>query len=822
MADPEGLDSVHDGKKKELLAGFTMGEWYVEPLSGCFKRGGNRVHVEPKVMDVLLCLVAARGEVVTREQLLARVWTGLVVSEEVLTRAVSELRTLLGDTHRERRYVRTVPKRGYVLIAPVERAGAGGGESPDADKPQPPARADSSAPVRLLGFMVDQVRSTVQAIGRLAALLIIGLVVIIASALLSDEGLRVVVNGDVDGDEVLSAEQRSAASAALFRSNPADTVPTLAVMPFINLSGEAEQVFFSEGLSEDIRSALISVPGIRVVARTSSQAFKDQALDVREIGRRLGVAALVEGTVRIQNGTARITIQLTDTTTGFPIWSQSYDRSIDNVFSVQREISEAVVGRVAPQLAPQLPQPRVRNQGAYNLYLLGRHFWHQRTPEGVAKAVERFRKAIEMDPESALAYSGLADAYVFSKLYADMDGDRAIGLAQENASRALAIDPNLAEAHASQGLIHEYLMQFDQARKSFDRSVTLNPSNTMARMWYGNVLLALDEVSAAYQQYQQALEIDPLHPVIQQNFLEALIVMGRYQEAIKLAEQMYQVSAEGRLLKTMLRAMSQSGRYDELLRFAVRYNFAEDHKKSAGYAVTEALINLQRFQEAEVLIGQDDAPLEHWEDVARLRAKLALGYRDSGAMRRVIGTIDEDENAVASSKYMSAACIGARKHYWSGIADYMDGEFAAAIQQFEQAQSSGFLSCHFNEDTRISLLIYLGDSHNLVGNTSAGGATLQLAQQRLDRAAEKGWGQTSLRTSQIALHMINNDMAALKRLSGTLQREGVQPWSNLITHPIFDRHLQRQDITALLLPFKQSFRATRANSTGVKLAKYGL
>ncbi|WP_179957498.1 winged helix-turn-helix domain-containing protein [Exilibacterium tricleocarpae] len=817
MSVQEGGDVPQSLPGRELLAGFSVGEWRVEPLSGCFKRGDNRVHVEPKVMDVLICLASARGDVVTREQLLERVWTGLVVSEEVLTRAVSELRTLLGDTHRERRYVRTIPKRGYALIADVRPAPAcdnpgaarqiAGHEDMPPDHPVTPTEEREPAPA---GSVSVHRRWPV-----LAAAAAVLLAVVFALHDSGGDGALAKVFTNAGG-----ADDGSAATAT---AEP----PTLAVMPFINLSGQADEVFLSEGLSEDIRNALISVPGIKVVARTSSQAFKDQALDVREIGRRLGVASLVEGTVRIQNGNARITIQLTNTSSGFPIWSQSYDRAIDNVFSVQREISEAVVGRVAPQLAPRLPQQDIRNQDAHNLYLLGRHFWHQRTPEGIKKALEKFSQAVAIDPQSAMGYSGLADAYLFSVLYADMDHGQALTLAQENASRALALDPNLAAAHASQGLIYEYQMQFQLARESFDRSVTLNPSNTMARMWLGNVLLSLDEVTAAYQQYQQALEIDPLHPVIKQNFLEVLIVMGRYDEAIRLADQMYQTSGEERLLKISLRALAQAGRYDELLRFAVRYNFSKAYERSATATVADALINLQRFKEAELLLGQRGEPAtdDHWafwKENVYLRARLALAQRDSEALRGVIASVDSGADGAVGGRHRSAACARARMSYWSGIADYMDADFARAVERFGAARAGGFLSCHFDEDTRISLLIYLGDSQNLIGDSAAGAATLRRAQQRLDRAVNKGWGHTSVRTSQIALNMIDNDIAALAVLSTSLQREGVQPWSNLISHPIFDRHLQRHSVAALLTPFKEKFLATRASSTNVKLAKFGL
>ena len=833
----------------DLNRGFMLGDWLVEPLSGCFKRGNNRVHVEPKVMDVLLCLVYAEGAVVTREQMLNEVWTGLVVSEEVLTRAISELRTLLDDTQRERTYIRTVPKRGYALIASARPLPLP--ENTDNAEPaMPVVYVDESTPDEtmcgerianpsvippetnesmfghLVQGMFGLLNSIIQTSGRIMSLILLMVFAIVAYAILSDKEFGVSNSNETDalaaGEHLLRLTEQAGMDLAVGKANNGSTPakqPALAVLPFVNFSVNTEQAYFSDGLSEDIRNALIRVPGIKVVARTSSQAFRNKALDVREIGQKLEVGSLVEGTVRVQDDRARITVQLTDTKSGFPVWSQSYDRTLDNIFTVQSEIAEDVVRQIAPHLNVPVSAQTIRNQKAHNYYLLGRHLWHQRTPETVTKAIESFEKAIAEDDQHAPAYSGLADAYVFSVLYAKAPKEQAFKKAQQNVDKALTLGPNLSEAHASQGLIYEARKQYELARASFEQAVAINPSNTMARMWHGNALLALDEVGLAYREYQQALDIDPLHPVIQQNYLEVLTVMGRYNDAINLAQEMYQVSKEERLLKSSLHALSNSGRYDELLQFAVRYNFSEQYEYHASLAVVEALIKLQRFAEAEALLAQLPPSVHklEWEEY-RFKAGLALGRRDSESIRAVVAIIGDNYQ----NEWMTTECMNARRAYWLGTADYMDGEMSGAVEHFRVARDLNFLSCDFDEDLRISLLIYLGDSLALTGQSQQSATVLDYAQARLDRAMRKGWGHTSLRGSEIALHLINDDMPALETLAKSLLAEGVQPWANLIIHPIFDRHLQRKEVADLMMPFKHHYEATRSTSTQVQLAKFGL
>jgi TolB-like protein/Tfp pilus assembly protein PilF len=311
------------------------------------------------------------------------------------------------------------------------------------------------------------------------------------------------------------------------RSEPADPPPaapesSIAVLPFANLSQEVENEYFSDGLSEEIRNQLARVSGLRVAARTSSFAFKGRHEDVREIGRRLNVATLLEGGVRRQADTVRIDVQLVSATDGFQIWSETFERRLDDVFRLQSEVASAVIAAVGQRStggepAPSPPTPR--SFDAYNLYLLGRHHFHRRTEASLTRAVDCFEQAIEHDATYALAYSGLADAYTLlsAGYYGNMPATRAVTHALPAAQRALELEPELAEAHASLGLIHHNRGDLDAAEAALNRALELNTGYTMAHVWHGLVLTTQGRYREAAARNREALRLDPLSPIVNTN-----------------------------------------------------------------------------------------------------------------------------------------------------------------------------------------------------------------------------------------------------------------------------------------------------------------
>ncbi|MCB1643629.1 MAG: tetratricopeptide repeat protein, partial [Xanthomonadales bacterium] len=236
----------------------------------------------------------------------------------------------------------------------------------------------------------------------------------------------------------------------------AGRLDSIAVLPFVNLSGDPSNEYFGDGLAEELLNVLVRIEGLRVTARTSSFQYKGRNLDIREIARDLGVATVLEGSVRRAGERVRITAQLIRATDGFHLWSETFDRELADIFAVQDEISQAIANALQSTLQPTSgggERRHTSNIAAYEAYLRGRFAMNQRTGPTLERAVEEFRQAIALDPDYAAAYSGLSDSYLLQSDYARLSNAESIRLAEPLARRAIELDPGLAEAHASMGLL---------------------------------------------------------------------------------------------------------------------------------------------------------------------------------------------------------------------------------------------------------------------------------------------------------------------------------------------------------------------------------
>jgi TolB-like protein/Flp pilus assembly protein TadD len=311
---------------------------------------------------------------------------------------------------------------------------------------------------------------------------------------------------------------------------------SIAVLPFANLSDDPSNEYFSDGLAEEIRNQLARVPGLRVTARSSSFAFKGRHEDVREIGRRLNVATLLEGGVRKQADTVRIDVQIVGAHDGYQVWSQSFERRLDDIFRLQSEVACAVIAAVSEQAAPREPAPppeETRNFAAYNAYLLGRHFFHRRTEAALRRAVECFEQAVALDAGYALAYSGLSDATMLlcARYYGSLPAAQAISRALQYAERSLELAPALAEAHASLGMIRLNQDDFVAAEAALLRALELDPAYALARVWLGLALTGVGRYREAAARNREAFRLDPLSPILNSNVGFDSLRFGDLEEA---------------------------------------------------------------------------------------------------------------------------------------------------------------------------------------------------------------------------------------------------------------------------------------------------
>ena len=321
---------------------------------------------------------------------------------------------------------------------------------------------------------------------------------------------------------------------------PADMKPpSIAVMPFLNLSADPDNDYFCDGLAEELLTSLTKIKNLFVVARTSAFSFKGKGLDAREIGQRLNVDTILEGSVQQSGERLRVSVQLIDADTGFQIWSERFDRRMHDLFALQDEITLAIIQQLKIELLEKEKRALLdRHQGsleAYNLYLKGRFLWAQR-PHGIPKAIEYFQEAIEQDPKSALARAGLADCYVTLGSWENgtLPPLLAMAKAKKAATKALELDPRLAEAHASlayRTTHHDW--DWPTAEAQFRRAIELNPNYAVAHHWYSHFLTALGRTEESLSASQRCLELDPLDLVINYHMAWHYHRAKQYAEAVE-------------------------------------------------------------------------------------------------------------------------------------------------------------------------------------------------------------------------------------------------------------------------------------------------
>ena len=319
--------------------------------------------------------------------------------------------------------------------------------------------------------------------------------------------------------------------------------PSIAVLPFVNMSGDKNQEYFSDGIAEEILNVLTKVDGLRVSARTSSFLFKDRNRDIPTIGERLNVDYVLEGSVRKDGNMVRITAQLVKVNDGFQYWADSYDRELKSVFAIQDEISRAIVNALKVKLVGGESAPLVEistpNMEAYELYLKGRYFWNQRG-EGLKKAVSFFEQALVKDSRYAYAHAGLADTYNLFGFYGILPPDEAFPKAKRAALTALEINSSIAEAHSALGMVKLlYDKDWSAAGNEFKQAIDINPHYVPARYWYALYLSMLGRFDEALAEGERAIRSDPLS-------IMANTTMGW----ILLRHRQYDL-AESQLLKTV-------------------------------------------------------------------------------------------------------------------------------------------------------------------------------------------------------------------------------------------------------------------------------
>jgi TolB-like protein/DNA-binding winged helix-turn-helix (wHTH) protein/Tfp pilus assembly protein PilF len=590
-----------------------FGTYEVSLQSGEVRKAGLRIRVQQQPMKLLEVLLEHPGEVVTREELRSRVWPNESFGDfdQALNIAIGKLRSALGDSAENPRFIETLPKRGYRFIADVSVLDAAG-------RPKRPGSVAGDLPA-------TEPEHTPQGAG---------VVVAPNRRLWPTRGVIVAVA------LVLSL---SILSVWLFRSRgsaPAG-IRSLAVLPLENLSGDASQNYFADGMTDELITDLAQISALRVISRTSVMAYKGARKPLPQIARELNVDAVVEGTVLRSGDQVRITAQLIDASTDKHLWSQSYEGELRDTLALQNRVASAIADQIRISLTPQeqaaLKDVKVVNPEAYESYLKGRYFWNKRTADGLKVALAYFKQAIEEDPKYPKAYSGLADTYglLGDWQYGVMTPKEAFPEAKAAAIHALELDNTLGEAHNSLAFVLDgFDWDLDAGGNEFRRAIELNPGYATAHHWYAWHLSLLGRFDEAIVEMRKAENLDPLSLIINADLAELLGLAHSYDESIRQSRKTIEMDPNFALAHNQLaQAYLQKHMYAEAV--------AELQKavKLSGDSPT-CIANLAR---AYVASGKRSEAVELLD---ALKKRSSTGYSNASEIAMIYASLGNTDQAM--------------------------------------------------------------------------------------------------------------------------------------------------------------------------------
>jgi TolB-like protein/DNA-binding winged helix-turn-helix (wHTH) protein len=532
-----------------------IGEWVVDPAIDTIARGSEVSKLEPRMMRLLMCLAESPGAVVSVDRLLTEVWSGVIVGPASVYQSVSQLRKLLGDTGPDATYIATVARKGYRLVAPVKPAEDIRLGVPVVAPPSPPDGAAVSA-------AKTKRRLKLYAAVAAAGAILVGIAWAPVYSLLT----------------------------------AAPSPPSIAVLPFVDMTAAKADQPFCDGLTEELSSWLAQLPTLRVVSRTSAFAFRDKSVDVKTIGKQLGATHVLEGSMRRSGNNMRVTVQLIDTRDGYHLWSGSYDAAVTDVVKVQEDIARSIAANLEIRLTQVTTQRFAarssNNAQAYQLYLLARHYHQLLTRDGNDRAIELSKQAIAADPDFALAYVALASAYLNQRYFQGRSIAEIAADAEPLLSKAVSISPALSDIYVVRGAVRTELRRPADALRDLQRAIQLDPNSREALGELGYYYLTAVHPREALQYYTSAASLDPLDYELHAQRCLALQDLAQFDAAKLACERARALSPEAAWSYSVSSELaSAQGRIDEALRWNSRAlslssNVAELYAKRSDLLLT--------------------------------------------------------------------------------------------------------------------------------------------------------------------------------------------------------------------------------------------
>jgi TolB-like protein/DNA-binding winged helix-turn-helix (wHTH) protein len=524
---------------------YEFGPFRLDAAERLLLRDGAAVALTPRVFDLLLVLVERHGHLLEKDELLQTIWPDTVVEEGNLTANISILRKTLGDDGNSARFIETVPKRGYRFVAAV-RTNDAEAEHRDDLAPEPAATPETIVPAaaeRQDAAAPPEAATPPRLSPR--RLLFAGVLVGALALTLYYFGNR-----------------RTVAPGA---------IASLAVLPLENLSGDPQQEYFAEGMTDALIGDLAKVGALRVSPRTSAIRYKGSRQPLAQIARELKVEGVVEGTVQRFGDRVQIRARLVHAATEQPLWGETYERDWRNVLAVQSEVAQAIARAVNVAVTPheqaRLTHARQVHPEAYEAYLRARFIWNQRTPATLKTAVEQFERAIKLEANYAPAHAGLADAYCMLSDYGEAPPREAYPKARAAAQRALALDAELAEAHTSLAWIKAaYEWDFAAAEQEFQRALALNPNYATAHQWYGEFLSAQGRHQEAIAEIKRAQQLEPFSLIVNTALAGAYYFAREDEQALAACQKVIELDPNfAQIYDWLQRAYENQGKPRETL-----------------------------------------------------------------------------------------------------------------------------------------------------------------------------------------------------------------------------------------------------------------